>query len=170
MEYSMEVQIVIESLNKEKRELLNKVNEIDKVIKRIRYGNLNLGLFKGTKGNDTAMLEDDDHETQQPKAFPVKADLKVQVIKIFDMLGVACKLCDVRDKYKELTGHTANLRETLRNLNKHDILKLIQPKGTMRGLYWVKTEWLEENGTRLKEQHRFDGFDLLYTDDMIEFK
>jgi hypothetical protein len=103
-------------------------------------------------------------------AFPLKADLKVQAIKIFDTIGVACKLRDVQEKYKELTGLNSNLRETLRNLNKHEILKLIQPKGTQRGLYWVKTEWLEENGTRLQENHKFEGFDLLFTDDMIEFK
>ena len=42
--------------------------------------------------------------------------------------------------------------------------------GMRRCGYWVKTEWLEDNGTRLKEKHRFEGFDLLYSDEMIEFK
>ncbi|UAY52706.1 hypothetical protein [Ferruginibacter albus] len=166
-QYTSEVELILSSLNRDKRDLLDKVAEIDKVIKRIKYGNLNLGLSKGKAiENNITDVEVIEH----PKAFPLKADLKVQAIKVFDLLGVASKLSDVRDKYKELTGLTVNLRETLRNLNKHDILKLLQPKGTMRGLYWVKTEWLEDNGTRLKEQHKFDGFDLLYSDEMIEFK
>lgn len=167
MEYSQDIQIVLDSLNKDKRELLDKINSIDKLIKKIKYGNLNLGLTKGAQ--QIAAIEED-LQPEQVKQFPLKADLKVQVIKVFDILAVASKLKDVQDKYKELTGIRHNLRETLRNLNKHEILKLIQPKGTQRGLYWVKAEWLEENGTLLKEQHKFEGFDLLYSDEMIEFK
>jgi hypothetical protein len=170
MEYTQDIQMVLDSLNKDKRELLTKVNDIDKLIKKIKYGNLNLGLSKGAKGSKLIDEDIEEPVIQQSQGFPLKADLKVQVIKIMDLLEVASKLGDVRDKYKELTGHTVNLRETLRNLNKHQILKLIQPKGTMRGIYWIKAEWLEENGTKLKEQHKFEGFDLLYTDDMIEFK
>ena len=97
------------------------------------------------------------------------AGLKVQAIKIMDLLGVASKLSAIKDKYHEITGLNVNLRETLRNLNKHEILKILQPKGNIRGLYWVKSEWLDENNN-LKEQHKFEGFELLYSDDMIEFK
>lgn len=166
MEYTQDIELIISSLTKDKRELLDKINEIDKVIKRIKYGNLNLGLNKGNKAENTIT---DIEIIEQPQAFPMKADLKVQVIRIFDLLGEAVKLKDVQDKYRELTGIRHNLREVLRNLNKHDILKLLQPKGNIRGLYWVKSEWLEDNG-RLKDKHRFEGFDLLFTDDMIEFK
>ena len=167
MEYNTATQLIISSLTKEKKELIDKIAEIDKVIKRIRYGNLNLGLNKGIKGNSP---DNNIDETQEPAAFPLKADLKVQIIKIMDILGQASKLKDIQDKYKELTGSYHNLRETVRNLNKHEILKLLQPKGTQRGLYWVKAEWLEDNNTKLKEQHKFEGFDLLFSDDMIEFK
>lgn len=166
MEHTAEIQMVLDSLTKDKRELLDKVNEIDKVIKKIKYGNLSLGLNKVVSKETNV---DVSNESKQEQAFPMKSELKVQIIKIFDILGVACKLKDVQEKYKEFTGFYMNLRETLRNLNKHEILKLMQPKGTMRGLYWVKSEWLDEEG-KLKEQYKFEGFDLLYTDEMIEFK
>ncbi|MEO6670541.1 MAG: hypothetical protein ABIN36_13745 [Ferruginibacter sp.] len=166
MEYTNDLEIVLNSLNKERKEHLDKVADIDKLIKRIKYGNLNFGLSKGNKA-DAIELTDD--TTQQPKAFPLKADLKVQAIKIMDLLGVASKLKDIRDKYHEITGMNVNLRETLRNLNKHEIIKILQPKGNIRGLYWVKAEWLDDNNN-LKEQHKFDGFELLFSDDMIEFK
>src|SRR5579862_1042056 len=152
MEHTQDVELILGSLNKDKRELLDKVAEIDKLIKRIKYGNINLRLNKGNNDVDENVIE------PQPQTFPMKADLKVQVIKIMDIIGVACKLKDVAEKYKELTGVHHNLREVLRTLNKHEILKLIQPKGTIRGLYWIKTEWLEDNNTRLKEQHKFEGF------------
>jgi hypothetical protein len=166
MEHNTETQLILNSLTKEKKELTDKVAEIDKVIKRIRYGNMNFG---GTKVNQTNAPESNTAEIQQPQAFPLKADLKIQAIKIFDILGVASKLSDVRDKYHEITGLNVNLRETLRNLNKHDILKLLQPKGNVRGLYWIKNEWLDENNN-LKDKHKFEGFELIFSDEMIEFK
>jgi hypothetical protein len=166
MEYNTETQLILNSLTKEKKELTDKVAEIDKVIKRIRYGNMNFG---GVKGNQPNAPESNTAEILQPQAFPLKADLKIQAIKIFDILGVASKLSDVRDKYHEITGLNVNLRETLRNLNKHDILKLLQPKGNVRGLYWIKNEWLDENNN-LKDKHKFEGFELIFSDEMIEFK
>jgi hypothetical protein len=164
MEYTNDIQLVLNSLNKDKRELLDKVNDIDKLIKKIKYGNQTLGLSKGSKA-DKFIEEPDEQQVKQ--AFPMKADLKVQAIKVLDMLGVASKLSDIRDKLHEITGHNVNLRETLRNLNKHEILRLLQPKNSIRGLYWIKAEWLDENNN-LKEQHKFEGFDLLFTEDMIE--
>lgn len=166
MRQAQEIELVINSLNKERNELLVQVAEIDKVIKKIKYGGLFLGLSKGIS-NEVPVLEKD--EPQQPQAFPVRAELKVQAIKIMDMLGVASKLVDIREKYHEITGLNVNFRETLRTLNKHDVLKLLQPKGNIRGLYWVKAEWLDDNGN-LKERHKFDGFELLFTDDMVEYK
>jgi hypothetical protein len=71
-----------------------------------------------------------------------------------------CKLNEIQDKYKEITGVHHNLRETVRTLRKHEILKLLRPTGTERGLYWVKTDWLENNKTKLTDWYKFDGFDL----------
>ena len=86
-----------------------------------------------------------------------------------DIIGVASKMNEIRDKYHEITGLHTNFRETLRNLNKHDILKLLQPKNSIRGLYWIKSEWLDDNNN-LKEQHKFNGFELLFSDNMVEYK
>lgn len=166
MEYTQETQLILNSLGKDRKELADKLSEIDKLIKKIRYGNVNLGASKGMKENIT----DEIGTTEEVKPFPLKADLKVQVIKILNILGEASKLNAVQEKYKELTGYQANLRETLRNLNKHQILKLLQPKNHVRGLYWVKTEWLEDNETKLQDKYKFEGFDLLFSDDMVEYK
>lgn len=166
MAYNNELEMVISSLNKQRNELLHEVAEIDKVIKKIKYGGLSLGLSKEAAtepAEHTAQLANDN------EAFPVKADLKVQALRVLDLLGVASKLGDIRDKYHEITGLNVNFRETLRTLNKHDLLKLLHPKGNMRGIYWVKTEWLDEKGN-LKEQHKFNGFELLFSDDMVVFK
>ena len=112
MEYNTEIQLVIDSLNKDKRELLDKVNELDKLIKRIKYGNLNLGLSKGMQ---VGTLNVESNKEVQLQSFPMKSELKVQIIKIFDILGVACKLKDMQEKYKELRGMYVNWRESLRD-------------------------------------------------------
>lgn len=101
MEHTTEMEVILKSLNKEKKELSDKIAEIDKVIKRLKYGNLNLGLNKVDSQQQDFISN---AQTQDPQAFPIKADLKVQAIKIMDMLGVASKLSDIRDKYHEITG------------------------------------------------------------------
>lgn len=81
----------------------------------------------------------------------------------------ATKLKAIQDLYIEFTGHHANLREVVLNLNRHEILKLNIPKNSIRGLYWIETEWLNDDG-KLMDKHKFDVFDLLYVDEKIEFK
>ena len=36
-------------------------------------------------------------------------------------------------------------------------------------MYWVKEEWLEGEGSKLKEQHKFEGFNLLFNDEDLEY-
>ena len=71
MEQTHDVEMILNSLNKDKRELLDKVGEIDKLIKRIKYGNLNLGLNKVARIDNPVT---DIEVIEQPQAFPLKAD------------------------------------------------------------------------------------------------
>ena len=167
MEYTSEQQLILNSLNKDRKELSEQLSAIDKIIKKIKYGSLNLGANKVI---NSSIEQGNNDVSEQPSPFPLKADFKVQVIKIMDILGEASKLSAIQDKYKELTGNNANLREIIRNLNRHQILKLLQPLNSQRGLYWVKAEWLEDDYRKLKDKYKFEGFDLLFTDDSIEFK
>ena len=85
MEHTEDVELILNSLTKEKKELLDKVSEIDKVIKRIKYGNLTLRLSQVASNEAPNNTTD---TNQQQSAFPMKADLKVQIIKVFDILGL----------------------------------------------------------------------------------
>jgi len=44
----------------------------------------------------------------------------------------------------------------------------MKEKDATRGIYWVKTEWLEDN--RLKEEFKPVGFDMLYKADNLEYE
>ena len=79
MEYNNDVQVIINSLTKEKKELSDRVNEINKIIKRIRYGNISFG---GTKAKQPEQDSSNIALSDTPQAFPLKADLKVQAKRL----------------------------------------------------------------------------------------
>jgi hypothetical protein len=158
---TLEKELILKGLYRDREELAAKLNDVDKLIRKVKTGVFNL--------NSPEIIVEENKEPELTQTFPANSNLKVQILFIFDLIGVACRLKDVQEKYKELTGINMNIRETLRTLNKHELLKLLRPKNTERGLYWVKTSWLENNNTTLKDEHKFQGFELLYSNDRIEF-
>ena len=170
MEYNTETQLILNGLYRDRQELTKQLTDVERLIKKIKLGTFSLN------GNDNNAIDTNEpvnnsNATPETKQidFPLRGELRVQVISVFDLIGKACRLKEVQDKYKEVTGLRPNLRETLRTLNKHKILRILKPKGTERGLYWVKEEWLEGDGCKLKEQYKFEGFNLLYNDEDLEY-
>lgn len=161
---TQEKELILKGLYRDRDELSSKLTEVEKLIKKIKSNSFSL--------TQTPVIEDTNNAelltAPQPEIFPYKAELKFQLLAIIDMIGFACKFKDVQDKYKELTGSNYSVRETLRTLNKHNVIKLLKPKGADRGLYWVKTEWLNADGN-LMDKYKFYGFDQLYKPDAIEF-
>jgi hypothetical protein len=100
--------------------------------------------------------------------FPKQADMKVQVLKLFDIIRKASKLKDLQAEYTKLTGSNFSIRDILRGLHHSKLLRLIREKNVNRGMLWVKTEWIE-NGQLLGE-FKPVGFDLLYKSENIEYE
>ena len=170
MEYTTETQLILNGLYRDRAELTKQLTNVERLIKKIKLGTFS---FDTGSNNVAATLETDNTPVNNPETkqidFPLRGELRVQVISVMDMIGKACRLKEIQDKYKEMTGLSVNLRETVRTLSKHKILRILKPKGTERGLYWVKEEWLESDGCKLKEQYKFDGFNLLYNDEDLEY-
>jgi hypothetical protein len=74
----------------------------------------------------------------------------------------------LQTEYNRLSGTHFNIREIVRSLHKSRLLRLMKEKDATRGIYWVKTEWLEDN--RLKEEFKPVGFDMLYKADNLEYE
>lgn len=161
---TQEKDLILKGLYRDRDELSGKLSEVEKLIKKIKSNSFSL--------TQTPVIEDTNNQplltAPKPELFPFKAEMKFQILAVIDLIGIACKLKDVQDKYKELTGSTYSVRENLRNLNKHNILKLLRPKNSDRGFYWVKTEWLDADGN-LMDKHKFYGYDQLYKPEAIEF-
>ena len=170
MEYTTETQLILNGLYRDRQELTKQLTDVERLIKKIKLGTFS---FDTGSTNVAVTPETDNTTVNNPETkqidFPLRGELRVQVISVFDLIGKACRLKEVQDKYKDLTGLHPNLRETLRTLSKHKILRILKPKGTEGGLYWVKEEWLEGDGCKLKEQYKFDGFNLLYNDEDLEY-
>ncbi|HUZ61504.1 MAG TPA: hypothetical protein VMU83_22195 [Hanamia sp.] len=164
MEQTTETQLILNGLYRDRQDLTKQLTDIERLIKKIKLGTFSLN-GNDNNSNDTSEPVNNSNDKPETKQieFPLRGELRVQVISVFDLIGKACRLKEIQDKYKELTGLLPNLRETLRTLSKHKILRILKPKGTERGLYWVKEEWLEGEGSKLKEQYKFDGFNLLFS-------
>lgn len=162
---TQEKELILKGLYRDRDELTARLSEVEKLIKKIKSNTFSLV--------QTPVIEDTNNVVDITPAnepmFPFKAEFKFQVLAIIDMIGVACKLKAVQDKYTEITGSNYSIRETMRTLNKHKVIKLLRPKGTDRGLYWVKTGWLEDNNTRLQDKYKFYGFDELFKAEEIEY-
>jgi hypothetical protein len=161
---TQEKELILKGLYRDRDELSTKLTEVEKLIKKIKSNTFSLLQSPAIEDtNNTELLT-----PQKAEIFPFKAEMKFQLLAIIDMLGVACKLKDIQDKYTELTGSKYSVRETLRTLNKHNVIKLLRPIEGGRGLYWVKAEWLDDDN-KLIDKYKFYGFDMLYKIECIEF-
>lgn len=165
METTLETELILKGLYRDRDELSAKLNDVERLIKKIKAGTFSLN----STTNNTPEQQPDTNNTPTQVLFPFKSEFKFQVIAIMDMIGVACKSKEIQDKYKEITGSGYAVRETLRTLHKHKVLTMLRSKGADRGVFWVKRDWLENDGTKLKDKHKFYGFDVIYNDDNLEF-
>lgn len=150
--------IIIIALKKERDVLHQKIMQLDRIMKQVKEGKyLTPPTIEQSKDVKPVRVE-----------FPQKADLKVQILMVFDILKKAVKLNDVQDEYDKLNGHHYPVRDTMRSLQNSKLIVMIKEKGASRGFLWAKSEWIE-NG-HLADQYKPEGFDLLYKPDNLIYE
>ncbi|MEP7374781.1 MAG: hypothetical protein ABI675_15400 [Chitinophagaceae bacterium] len=153
-------QIILSALQRERDELHEKIMQVDRIIKKVK----GLDYSSDIDSNDVNPLALSPVINQQPIApidkFNVQADIKVQVLTVFEILGHAAKMKDIQYEYHKLSGNAFNIREVVRGLNRQRILLMIREKDSIRGVLWVKKEWVR-NGVLLDE-YKPEGFDMFY--------
>jgi hypothetical protein len=167
MDLSPEMIVILKSLEKEREAAYAQVKEYDRIIKRIKSGDYSFMQPTQQPKVCSSLVDMIPEDSILKPQFPLKADIKVQILTIVETIGMACKLKDIQDEFKRLTGSLASIRESVRTLNKAGKLLMMKEKNALRGNYWVKAEWVE-NG-RLLDKYKFDGFSLLYDDDNLLF-
>jgi hypothetical protein len=95
-----DTEIILIALQKERDELHERILQVDRIINRVKsidYGN--------TIGEDRELIPQD---TQTPNItaipFPKSADIKIQVLRVFEIMGYATSLSQLQDEYSRITG------------------------------------------------------------------
>jgi len=157
-----DIEVILHSLNKEREYLHQQLMQIDRIIKRVKCG---------TFSNESAPITP---QISQP-AIVAKAaisltntdNLKIQLLRVMDVIGKGCKLKTIHEEYNKQTGNKYPIRDALRALQEAGLVRLAKEKENTRGFMWVKREWVE-NG-RLKNEHKPHGYDMLYREEDIIF-
>ncbi len=154
-------EVMIMALSKERDELHDKLMHVDRIIKKIKDGD-----YFGS--GDIIRIEAAKPVVIPNRiALPKRYDNKVLVLKALDNLGQVASLGQIQDEYKRMSGSKGQIRDNVRALNRSGLILMMKEKDAERGNYWVKKEWIE-NGLIL-EQHKPEGFDLLYKADNLLF-
>lgn len=162
-----DTEVILKALKKERDELHERLMQIDRIVKRVREGEYTGQLPQQAQITELIAVP------VQPSiipltGFPKEADIKVQVIKVFDDLRKASRLGEIQSRYYELSGSNYNLRETIRSLHRARLVKLVRVKDSARGMFWLKADWIQ-NG-QIMEDYKPEGFDLLYKPESLIFE
>lgn len=156
-------ELMLQALGKEREQLHNRIMHIDRIIKKIRSGEY--AAPTEVISIDATALP---NSTESTPIFPKNAELKVQILRVFDFIGKASKLQDIQAEYDKLNDGHYPLRDTIRSLQSSKLLVMIKLKNAARGFLWVKRDWIE-NGQLLPE-YKPEGFDLLYKPENLIFE
>src|SRR5262249_46682876 len=121
--------VILMALQKERDELHDRIMQVNGIIKRVKS-------LEYSASNE--VVEPKQIDNQQPiekplNIFPKTADIKVLIIRAFDVISVACKQKTVQSVYNELSGNQYSVRESMRTLNKNKVLVRILHKATGKG-------------------------------------
>ena len=150
-----DAQVILHALQKERDELHEKILQIDRIMTRIRK------IEYQPIEQITTIPQPSEITNDIKEEFPKTADIKIQVLRVFDIIGKVCQLSEVQKEFTEITGSSYKIREAVRTLNSTGILKMLKYRNASRGFMWAKREWIE-NG-QLLDKFKPLGFDLLYS-------
>lgn len=158
-----DAEVIIIALRKEREELHQRLMQIDRIIDRVN------SLEYDTEIVQLPVKEIANNKEEKPLAiFANKADIRVQVLMVFDLIKQAAKLKDIQEKYSQISGNKYNIREIVRTLHKARLVTLVKQRSNERGFMWIKTDWLV-NG-QLADQYKPEGFDMLYKPENLIFE
>jgi len=167
MAISKDDELMLFALRKERDIVHERLMQIDRIIKRIKTGKYINEESLGSEG--TAVIEQSKQTAIIPlNDFPKIADIKVQVIRVLDIHRKAAKLKELQNIYNKLNDSHYNIRETMRSLHRSRIVRMIREKDASRGIFWVKSEWVEND--QLLDEFKPDGFDMLYKSENLEYE
>lgn len=158
-----DTEVILNALQKERDELHDRIMQVDRIIKRVKS-------LEYTQ--DKEVKEPQQLENKEPIAplnlFPKTADIKVMIVRAFDMLGKATRQRDVQLAYNDLSGNQYSVRESMKTLNRNKVLVRVVNKTTGKSFLWAKSDWIIEG--QLIDKYKPEGFDLLHKSEDLIFQ
>lgn len=155
-------ELILIALQKERDELHERILQVDRIISRIRSIDYQQPVESIPNTPDIPTIEND-----KGISFPKSADIKIQVLRVFEIVNKAAGLAELQQEYTNITGSPYKIREAVRSLHAAGIVKMLKYKNASRGFMWVKTDWIQDG--QLLDKHKPLGFDLLYKKENLMF-
>lgn len=156
-------EIILIALQKERDELHERILQVDRIITRVR----SIDYAQPVVDNLPIATDVPPIAPDKGISFPKSADIKIQVLRVFEIVNKAASLADLQAEYTNITGSPYKIREAVRSLHSAGIVKMLKYKNASRGFMWVKTDWITDG--ELQDKHKPLGFDLLYKKDNLMF-
>jgi hypothetical protein len=151
-------EVILAALQRERDELHDKIMQVDRIIKRVK--NVDYSNDDSNKQIETTIAIKQPVALSKPVSVSTSTDIKVQILRVFEILGKASKLSQIQDEFTKLTGSNYRIRDVVRGLKQSRILCMLKLIDSHRGILWVKRDWVR-NGVLLDE-YKPEGFDLFY--------
>jgi hypothetical protein len=152
-----DIQVILNALQRERDDLHSQLMQVDRIIKRVKTGTYSdEPIIQPVPKQLEAIVP-----TKKP-LIPISSgsQLKMQILKVFDVLGTAITLKQIMAELEAMTGHKPYIRDNIRALQKAQLLRIIKDKTATRGFLWVKASWIEDG--QLLDKYKPEGFDILY--------
>jgi hypothetical protein len=108
-----DIEVILKALAREREDLHQQLMQVDRIINRVKSG-----TYSGDELPDKPKPLQIEVAAPRPKFVNSAVDVKIQILRVFDVLGVAATLKQLQTEYKELSGTNLNIREPIRSLNK----------------------------------------------------
>ena len=158
------IEAILMTLRKKREVLHQKIMQIDGIIKRVQ----DRGYETIEPVKEIPATKQRNDSIEHSNYFPKTADIKIQVLRVFDVVGHAAKLSELQEEYTKLSGSDYNIREIIRSLRTSGLVKIMKQQKAGRGLLWVNSGWIE-NG-HLLDTHKAEGFDTLNLVNRMQFE
>jgi hypothetical protein len=158
--------VILNALQKERDDLHEKIMQIDRIMGRVRsLDNADNGLNEPVK----QLVSPTNKPVTPLKLLATNTkDIKVLVIRVFDIIGKASALKDLQYEYFRMTGSSYPIREVVRSLNKSKVLLMVRIKYSHRGVLWARASWVQDG--KLLDDYKPDGFDDLYKENELIYE
>ena len=113
-----DIEVILKTLTRERDDLHQQLMQVDRIIKRV----------KGSTFQEPAqhIIRQEPKKLTVPLTSNDPMNMKLLVLRVFDIIGRAAKLNTIQTEYNKISGNKYSVRDIVRSLHKSTLLKSIR--------------------------------------------